>query len=237
MNQDSPFSSLVGTAVLAIWNAVDNEEDAEFNAWYTHEHLPERVGIPGFLRGRRFTGADLQSKRKKYFTLYETENLETLTSPPYLERLNHPTEWTRRVIHIFKDSTRTACKVTASFGQGTGGELATVEFGPVDEQSRDLREWLRSVALPKVMEHSEIVAVHLCEADDQITRAKDETEENKSVGGSSSIARWLVVVEATNSAGLDAAEEVLCGEAGVRAHGASGDASFDRWRLMVSLAA
>jgi hypothetical protein len=49
------FHGLLGEAVLAVWCDIDPEHDAEFNDWYTHQHLPERVGIPGFLRGRRWS--------------------------------------------------------------------------------------------------------------------------------------------------------------------------------------
>jgi hypothetical protein len=74
------FHGLLGEAVLAVWCDIDPEHDAEFNDWYTHQHLPERVGIPGFLRGRRWSvpkGAAYQ-KGGQYFTLYEIETLQTL---------------------------------------------------------------------------------------------------------------------------------------------------------------
>ena len=45
---------LLGSAVLAIWNDIAPGGDAEFNHWHTREHVPERVGVPGFLRGRRY---------------------------------------------------------------------------------------------------------------------------------------------------------------------------------------
>ena len=94
------FHGLLGEAVLAVWCDIDPEHDAEFNDWYTHQHLPERVGIPGFLRGRRWSvpkGAAYQ-KGGQYFTLYEIETLQTLVSAPYMERLNAPTDWTKRTV-------------------------------------------------------------------------------------------------------------------------------------------
>ena len=47
--------ALAGRGVLAIWNDIAPGGDAEFDHWQTSEHIPERVGVPGFLRGRRYT--------------------------------------------------------------------------------------------------------------------------------------------------------------------------------------
>ena len=45
--------ALLGKGALANWHDVPDDAHADFNAWHTHEHIPERVGVPGFLRGRR----------------------------------------------------------------------------------------------------------------------------------------------------------------------------------------
>jgi len=46
--------SLSGSGVIAIWNDITEEGRANFYEWHDREHIPERVGIPGFLRGRRY---------------------------------------------------------------------------------------------------------------------------------------------------------------------------------------
>ena len=46
--------SLAGQAVVAIWNGIAPEGRTEFYEWHNREHMPERVGIPGFRRGRRY---------------------------------------------------------------------------------------------------------------------------------------------------------------------------------------
>lgn len=229
------MSALLGKAALAIWNDVPADEVSEFNEWYTHEHLPERVGIPGFLRGRRFISQDMQTGTQKYFTMYETEHLETLSSAPYLERLNQPTEWTQKMGHLFKGSTRSACQVTASYGQGIAGNVATLEFGPTDNRAESLRNWLVGKALVELVKHPEIVSCHLLEANDQVTNAKSQTAENVSLDGPGSTARWIVVAEATHASGLDATQRILCGEDGLRQHGASQDTLLERWNMMISL--
>ena len=107
--------SLAGTAVLAIWNGIKPEAEEEFVAWHVREHIPERVGLPGFLRGRRYIAV---AAAPKYFMMYETETLHSLASPAYVERLNNPTPWTRKCLALFRNSNRTACRTTLSIGRG-----------------------------------------------------------------------------------------------------------------------
>src|ERR1700753_731533 len=114
------MKALLGTGVLAVWNDIAEENESEYNDWYTNQHLPERVGIEAFLRGRRFRRTS-DDPGQEYFTLYEVESTATLTSEPYMERLNDPTDWTKRVTPLFLNGTRTACSVTTSVGRGTGG--------------------------------------------------------------------------------------------------------------------
>ena len=42
----------MGNGILAIWMDCAAEGEADFNEWYHREHFPERVGVPGFLKGR-----------------------------------------------------------------------------------------------------------------------------------------------------------------------------------------
>ena len=46
--------ALIGQGVLAIWNGIKPEAEDDFVAWHVREHIPERVGLPGFVRGRRY---------------------------------------------------------------------------------------------------------------------------------------------------------------------------------------
>ena len=38
--------------ILAIFNNVASGREAEFEEWFQHEHLAERIAVPGFLIGR-----------------------------------------------------------------------------------------------------------------------------------------------------------------------------------------
>jgi hypothetical protein len=49
---------LLGKGVLAIWNGIAPEAEEDFVAWHVREHIPERVALSGFLRGRRYVALD-----------------------------------------------------------------------------------------------------------------------------------------------------------------------------------
>jgi hypothetical protein len=63
--------SPAGTGAVAIWHDISPEGRSEFYAWHGREHMPERTGIPGFLRGRRNVAIDSQPE---FFNLYKTDS-------------------------------------------------------------------------------------------------------------------------------------------------------------------
>ena len=228
------MSAIRGAGVLAVWNDIDDEHEAEYNDWYTNQHLPERVGIEGFLRGRRFRRVS-DDPGQRYFTLYETESTATLTSEPYLERLNDPTDWTTQVTPLFRNSVRTACSVTASLGRGTGGYGTTIEFGAAVGRESELRNWINDEVLPTLVLESDIVSAHLFESDLQTTSAKDSTAEQAAMAGRPTVTvRWFVMVESASERGAGAAREALAEQA-LTAHGADPDVKVGTFRLLVSL--
>jgi hypothetical protein len=48
--------ALLGDAAITMWADFAPEIVPELGDWHTHEHMPERLGIPGFLRGTRWSG-------------------------------------------------------------------------------------------------------------------------------------------------------------------------------------
>ena len=119
-----------GTAFLAMWHDIAAEGETEYNDWHTREHMPERVGIPGFLAGRRYV--DWSLERYRYFTIYDGVELGTFRSPPYLERLNAPTPWSNRMQPHFRNFVRAACETVVSRGLGVGGALLTARLDFVE---------------------------------------------------------------------------------------------------------
>jgi len=119
-----------GLGALLITNAVDPAGQEEFDEWYIREHLPERVGGPGFLRGRRFrriTGTP------RFMALYETETAAVLEAPALLERLNNPTPWTQAVMPYFRDMHRSIMRVAATHGTLDGGLIMLIDLTGVED--------------------------------------------------------------------------------------------------------
>ena len=87
VDKQRTLPSGIASAGVLIWNEVTPEGRSAFYQWHNSEHMPERMSIPGFIRGRRYAsdGAITQ-----WFTLYEAASLDVLVSPAYLDRLNHP---------------------------------------------------------------------------------------------------------------------------------------------------
>ena len=81
--------------ILAIFNNVAPGREAEFEEWFQHEHLAERIAIPGFLIGRRHEAI---SGQPRYFNFYVTQSVGVLKSTAYLGRLDAPTPMTRTVM-------------------------------------------------------------------------------------------------------------------------------------------
>ncbi len=168
---------MLGRAAIAIWFDTTPDVKAELEDWHTHEHMPERLSIPGFLRGTRWTA---QSGEASYFVLYEAARLATLTAGPYLERLNDPTPWSRRMMPHHHHMTRSACRVRATFGAGIAHAMATVRFSG-KLPSREME------GLPS---RKGITSAHILHAQAQ---AAAPTEEQKIRGADASADRVLLV--------------------------------------------
>lgn len=139
--------------ILAIFNNVASGREAEFEEWFQHEHLAERIAVPGFLTGRRHEAI---SGSPRYFNFYVTQSAKVLKSAAYLERLDTPTPMTRIVMsEIFKDMIRTVCHRTFRLGAMRGTAVVTVRFGqPPDEAA--LRAAIETLMKDKAVACGEI---------------------------------------------------------------------------------
>ena len=147
-----------GTGILAIWHDIAPEAYDDFVRWHTREHMVERLSVPGFLRGCRYLASNAQPM---CFNFYQTETPETLTSAPYLERLNNPTAWTQRVLPHFRNVNRTAGRVVFSEGAGEGGAVATMTCRAVGGMAPAALGEMAAPLLRSLREQGGVVAVHL----------------------------------------------------------------------------
>jgi hypothetical protein len=179
---------LLGNGVLAIWNGIEPNAESDFVAWHVTEHIPERVALPGFLRGRRYIAAD---GHPKYFNFYETERTDTLFSADYVARLNAPTPWTRRVVANFRDTSRTVCSVTASLGRGEGGWLEAIRLGGALQSGPQL--------LSAIICRPAIIGAHLLQG---VSATATSTAESKLRDRPDETSPWILLIEAVDPENL-----------------------------------
>ncbi len=195
---------LAGEGAVAIWNGITDAGRAEFYAWHLHEHMPERVGIPGFLRGRRYRAADTDT-HPEFFTLYETQTFEVTQGSDYLNRLNAPTPWTKSATSHFLTTSRALTRVLASHGVGSGGALLTLRFDLPDHMAGQKAQL--DALLAEVSGTAEITGAHLLEADDQASGTK--TAESRDRKDIEAPPRWIILIEACSAAALEQALTLL----------------------------
>lgn len=113
--------------LLVIWTDVAAAAEADFNDWYDNQHLEERVGVPGFLNGRRYASIE---GAPRYLALYETETPNVLASSAYGDRQANPTPWTQRIMPSFRNVTRVTAARIAKAGAGLGAAALTLRVRP-----------------------------------------------------------------------------------------------------------
>ena len=184
---------LAGEAAIAIWNGITDAGRDDFYAWHVNEHMPERVGIPGFRRGRRYISADAVT-HPEFFTLYELETLQVAQGQDYANRLNAPTPWTRRATAQFRDTFRVLARVVESRGPGMGAALLTVRFD-IDDPTRVLQVLRAAMATPR------ICGVHLGKGDGAASAVR--TVESEGRTDIKPPPAWFLLAEATDVAALE----------------------------------
>lgn len=133
--------ALLGKAAIAMWWDMAPDWRNEFEDWHSHEHFPERMGLPGFLRGTRWADAE---GGEGFFVMYELDRYEALTSSAYLERLNRPTPWSTKLMPQHRNMVRSQCHVLESAGSGLARYALTVRCSPAQGQATGLRDYLRA---------------------------------------------------------------------------------------------
>ena len=182
--------SLAGQAAVAIWHDIASEGRAQFYAWHGREHMPERVAIPGFLRGRRYIAID---GAPEFFNLYEVDTPATLTGSDYLARLNAPTPWTASSVLHFRNVARSLCRVAASEGEGEGGLVATFRYDVDAAHAQSHVERTANDTLQRLVNAPGVAGAHLLIADEAASAV--ETAEKKLRGERNLVPRWIVLVE------------------------------------------
>jgi hypothetical protein len=166
--------------------------------------MPERLGIPGFRRGRRYIA--LQGA-PEYFNLYEADSPEVLSGQDYLQRLNAPTPWTTQVVTSFRNVSRAICRVLYSGGVGQGAVMLTLRFDVAAPSEAKVARELRQQLLPVIVDLPGVAGVHLCRADE--AGSAIETVEKAARDSATLIPHWILMVEGISARAVeDAAKQV-----------------------------
>jgi hypothetical protein len=191
------------TGLMAFWAEIDAGYVARYREWHNCEHMPERVGIPGFVSGRRYVAP---GSATAFFMMYETADAAVLGSQPYLDRLNAPTAWTRESLQHFRNPSRNIYSLVAARGRSdlaAAPYIHTVRFNAATAPD---------AAVERVAAAADVARVRLYGIDTAISGI--ETSERKIYGGGPGELRWLLLVETTLAgAGADAAPAAAIGAA------------------------
>ena len=189
-------TALLGEAAVLIWNDVAEEGRAQFYEWHDKEHVPERLSIPGFRRGRRFAKP---CHSPEWLTMYEAVDLAVLTSAAYLARLNEPTPATERTLKHFRNTARAVCRIVRSRGSSTGGHMLAMRVDVAPDAGDAMCDYLIAEAFPRAMALTGIVACHLYAADEGASYVRTAESRTRKFD----VPAWVLLCEATFA---DAAE-------------------------------
>jgi hypothetical protein len=83
-----------GRGIFLAYTDIDPKDEEEFNAWFNTEHLPELLGLPGFLDAARYVA---YTGSPKYLAVYELESAEAGKTAEFLKWWANPGPWSRRI--------------------------------------------------------------------------------------------------------------------------------------------
>ena len=192
----------LGHAAVLVWNDVAPEGVAAFYAWHDNEHIPERLALPGFLRGRRFVRPN---HSPRWLTMYEAVGLSALMSAAYLARLNAPTPATQRALTHFRNTSRAVCRIVHSVGASSGGHVLAMRLGVDAARADAMCRHLRDDAFPRTMDEAGALACHLYSADASASYVDTAESSTRTFD----VPSWVVLVEASTAEAAERARRII----------------------------
>lgn len=218
--------TLLGRAIVSSFNDVVPEGRENLYQWHNREHMPERLAIPGFLRGRRFSST---AASPEFFILYEVADLAVAGSQAYLDRLNNPTPWTKQSSKNFRNSFRSAFRVAYSAGVAAGGFALPIRCDAADFEALEAR--LVEEILPPIEPLAGVTGVHLAIYDKGISGI--ETVERSGRGAPFAPIPVMIIVEGISEAVLEQVRADHLPVARLEAAGARGPFAGGIYRMEV----
>ena len=224
----SQSMALLGKAALFVWKNYTGDDEDAFNEWYIREHVPERVGIPGFLRGRRYEAV---SGSRKYAAFYETVDADVLVSDTYMHFTRAPDDNTKHFISQFGDGVRSVMDITGSAGAGAGAAASFLAFSVAEGREAALKDWAVGTLLPDLAKAPGVVGAHLLATNRDILT----TSQREHLRPDDTVFDWVLMVEATRPEELDAVRDTLLAPSALAEHGVAREESYGVLRLLYTL--
>lgn len=129
--------------------------EAEFNDWYDTEHIPLRMGAPGFLGAQRYRAEG----RPGYLTVYDMDSDAALQTPAYQQIKNTPSPLTARMLRDVTGFTRYIGTLSDWHMQPgvdeavmlTSGVLFSVMFTVPDDRAAEFDDWYLQDHIPLLL--------------------------------------------------------------------------------------
>lgn len=168
-----------GGGALGVWHGIVGEHQREAEDWYNREHHAERVAIAGFLRARRYVN---QGMGPRYFSRYDVTGVTVLASPGYVQALDNPSPWSRKIFPHYRKTVRGAFVVSARAGEAEGGYLLSLRFGdgarPLDAELLDRL----TAAVPQLTRSIGVLGVEVWQVDAGVTTYRSKEKELRGAG-------------------------------------------------------
>ena len=220
--------ALAGTGLVAIWNDIKPELREDFFEWHPREHMVERLGIPGFLRGRRYAAID---GGVEFLTLYEVTSTDVLVSEVYKTRLTQPTPWSTKTLPGFFNNERGACQIEFSDSYAMGGFVLTLRFEAEDGREPALIDSLKKEVLARMIDTPRVTGVHLVKNDVGLTAGNAGNQRGRVI----TLPHLVVLVEGSTADGVREAGEKFLANAKLAELGAKADVVRGLYQLEYSI--
>ena len=197
-----------------MWWDMAPEMKSEFEDWHSHEHFPERLGVPGFRRASRWTSA---TGDEGVFVMYELTSHAILSSAAYVDHLNTPTPWSTRMMPHHRNMVRSQCRVLESWGGSAARHALTLRVSPLQNRADDLRAFFRPLCAALVQRPG-IVGAHLLQHQ---APPIAETTEQRIRNSADRVADWVFVALGYEAPVLEALVHSDLAATALRASGAA----------------
>lgn len=137
--------------LLAVWTDIAPEAEREFNEWYNKEHIPQLLGVPGFLSGRRYQAVEGEPK---YLALYELTDVSVLKGDAFRQVRESPTEWSKKIIPLFRNTAIGMYQQLFSYGTRPTQDaefILNVRLNIPADNEKDFNEWYNVDHVPALV--------------------------------------------------------------------------------------